>query len=134
MRTVLASPVGVVQGPLPIHKRLDRFFQSIQATFRLQGVSGMEAYDLTGVRIGDQAQIQEPLIGADIGDIAHPYLVRFGDRKLLSQDILSHGKGMLRISGSFEFPLLYATDAKLFPNTLDPMDTHLDSVLRQIVL
>ncbi len=60
MRTVLAPTVGVMYGVLIFIKLLNRFFQSIQTTFSLQRVAGMEAYNFTGVGIGDQAQVSEP--------------------------------------------------------------------------
>jgi hypothetical protein len=41
---------------------------------------------------------------------------------------------MLGVSRSLEFPLLFATYAELFPDTLDPANAHFDTMLRQIVL
>ena len=56
---------------------------------------------------------QPAFVGGHIGYITDPHLVRGGNRKLLSQDILSDGKSMPGIGGSLELPLLFTAYASL---------------------
>ena len=78
--------------------------------------------------------IQPAFVGRHTGYITDPYLVRSSGRKLLSHDILSHGKGMSGIGGSLEFPLLLTAYAKLSAYPLDPADSYPDIVFRQVTL
>src|SRR4030066_1802114 len=78
--------------------------------------------------------VQPAFISRHVGYITHPYLIRCGNLKLLSQDILSYRKSMLRVGGSFEFPLLLAAYAQLSPNSLYPANSHSDTMRRQIML
>src|SRR4030067_3020826 len=78
--------------------------------------------------------VQPALVSRHIGYITHPYLIRRGSLKLLSQDIISYRKSMLRVGSSFEFPFLLAAYAELSPNSFYPANSHPDTVLRQIIL
>jgi len=80
------------------------------------------------------SNVQPAFVGGHIGYITDPHLVWSCNRKLLPQDILSDGKGMLRISGSLEFPFLFAAYAELPPNSLDPANANSDTVVRQVIL
>jgi len=41
---------------------------------------------------------------------------------------------VVRMSGDLEFPLLFTAYAELLPDALDPANTNMDPVLRQVVL
>src|SRR4030043_475052 len=78
--------------------------------------------------------VQPAFVSRNIGYITHPYLIRRGNLKLLSQDIISYRKSMLRVGSSFEFPFLLAAYAQLSLNSFYPANSHPDTMLRQIIL
>jgi hypothetical protein len=92
------------------------------------------SHNISGKEILMRSYVQPAFVSRHIGYITHPYLIRRGNLKLLSQDIISYRKGMPGIGGSLEFPLLLAAYAELSPNSFDPANPHPDTMLRQIML
>jgi hypothetical protein len=61
--------------------------------------------------------VKPAFVGANIGDIADPYLIGNSDVKLLTKKIAYDRQGMLRIGGGFELPYLFAPYAKFCSET-----------------
>src|SRR4030067_3464354 len=61
--------------------------------------------------------VQPAFVSRHIGYITHPDFIRRGNLKLLSQDIISYRKSMLRVGSSLEFPFLLAAYAKPPPTS-----------------
>src|SRR3972149_7536508 len=99
-----------------------------------QALSHGIANNISGKEIRMSSDVQPAFVSRHVGYITHPYLVRCGNFKLLSQDIISYRKSMLRVGSSFEFPFLLAAYGELSPNSFDPANSHPDTVLRQIIL
>ena len=71
------------------------------------------------------SQIEPAFFCGHIGHVADPDLVRPRCLKLLIQQILRHGKGMLRIRRGLELSLLLAPYPQLLPDPSDPADPYL---------
>src|SRR4030042_1406381 len=99
-----------------------------------QALSHGIANNISGKEILVGGYIQPAFVSRHVGYITHPYLIRCGNLKLLSQDIISYRQSMSRIGGSFEFTFLLAAYAELSPNSFYPANSHPDTVLRQIML
>jgi len=130
MRAVLAAPIRVVNQSLSRafgrHSIEQGLVNQIPGQAFPHGISN----NISGKEILVGGNIQPAFVSRHVGYITHPYLVRHGNLELLPQDILGYREGMLRIGGSFEFPLLLTAYTELSSNTFDPANSYPNTVLR----
>src|SRR4030042_630592 len=91
-----------------------------------QALSHGISNNISGKEILMSSYVQPAFVSRHIGYITHPYLIRRGNLELLSQDILSYRKSMLRVGSSFEFPFLLTAYAELPSNSFYPANPHPD--------
>jgi hypothetical protein len=88
---------------------------------RHAGTEGI-ADDIPVKKILMSGAVEPALIGWDVGNIAHPDLVRRESLELLLQEVLRHGKWMRPIRRCLELLDLFASYSVLFPETPDAMN------------
>ena len=81
--------------------------QRLQNPFMTQGCAYTPSHDHPGKKVDKNCQVQPSATAGKIGYIADQNLVRSADRKVTVEQILCHGKTMLRIRRNTETPLWF---------------------------
>ena len=75
MTVILATVIGVVDGPLRTIKSPQGYFERLLAAYRFKVVRTVIANDLARVLIADQRQAHEPLADLQISKVRVPDLI-----------------------------------------------------------
>src|ERR687897_524576 len=85
-RGVLAAPVGVMDQSRRWTASVDRHVHRVEDQLRPEVVRHGPAYDLSGVGVEHEGEVEPPLPGPDVGDVRYPQAVRsFGSEVALHQ-------------------------------------------------
>ena len=106
MTAVLAAPVRVKDETSGGFTSPDRHDQRIHDQVPGDAVVHRPSHDTTGVEINHNRQVQPPLAGPDVGNVAHLDAIRGGHGKSAIQKIGGNGQLMVAVGCRFEpFPL-----------------------------
>jgi len=101
-RAILAPPVGMDDDTLghlsPPQSHLQRLADQVGG----HPFGKRPADDQPGIEVDDHGQVEPPLFGPEIGDIAHPLLVGGRGAEVLLQQVRRHRQIVLRIRGGLE--------------------------------
>ena len=120
---VLASTIGMVNAAFGGLAQGDGHVQRPDHQVTFHTVADGPANDAARKQIQDNGQIQPAFAGPDICDVAGPFLVRCGLRKVPIQQIRSYCQGMIAVRGHLAFPCSDGNDAVFShqtPNTTLP--------------
>lgn len=99
---ILDTSVRMMDQSLAALTLLERHLQGLADLLGAQTVMGVIAHDLTGVRIGEQTEINKPVVGGPVGDVGHPDLLSGVRLNLLGASLEQIGvaaKPMVTVSG-----------------------------------
>jgi len=132
IRAILNAPVRMVNQLLATLTMLERRLQCLADLLGVQTVVNVMSDDLSGVRIGHQAQVDKSTLSGQISDISHPYLFSSVGLNLLTaglKQIWVAAKPMVALSSLVVRPLGRNQHMGLAQNTEQRIATDLQPLV-----
>ena len=119
IRAILNASVRMVDQSLAALTMLECYLQGPADLLSAQAVMDVIAHDLAGIRISHQAQVNESVVGGQVGDVGHPDLLRCAGLKLLTAGLEQIGvtaKPVVAVCGLVVRPLRTYKHVRLAQN------------------
>ena len=133
MGTVLAAAIRMMQqsggGPFGRHRPEKGLADQMFRHTRSHGI----ADDLSGVHVLMTGQVEPPLLGRDVCDIAQPDLPWSRSLELLRQQVFRYRQSVPGVGRHLEPSLLPATQAEFLAQALDPVNPDMYPVGGQVL-
>ena len=108
---VLDAPVAVEDQSRGRALPADGHVQGVQGELGVDALRKGIPYNFLGAQVFDNGEIQPAFPGGDVGDVAHPGLVRAAESELALEQVWRDGAVVAGVGGGFVGPLSLGVDA-----------------------